>query len=123
VGETAQIVVTAPGNEHVAAPARLERADDPRAQKTGAAGHEHATVVPEAARGHRAHPIPAAFPGAVGGEASWRSVRIFSRGRLSRTSSATCSSGWSKAATITPSHSSPSISPIARTGKPKRSER
>ena len=70
VGEPPEIVVTAPGDDHVAAPTRLERVDDARAEKAGTARHEDAPVVPEAAPGRRAHPMPPVLPAAAGGEAS-----------------------------------------------------
>src|SRR5262245_2304891 len=117
VREPAQIVVAAPQDDHVGAAARLERVDDPRAEKAGAAGHEHAAIAPEASPGRRAHAITPILPPA-GGDASWRSVRIFSRGTLSRASSAACCSGWSKAATMTPSNSSPPISRWRAPGSP-----
>src|SRR5262245_55495007 len=118
VREPAKIVVAAPQDNDVAAAARLERLDDPRAEQAGAAGHEHASIAP-ASPGRRAHAVTPVRPAAVG-DASWRSLRIFSRGTLSRASSAACCSGWSKAATMTPSNSSLRISPIARTGKPRK---
>ena len=70
VGDPPEIIVTAPGDEHGSAPARLERVDDARAEKAGAARHEDAPVGPEAALGRRAHPIPPVLPAAAGGAAS-----------------------------------------------------